>query len=93
MAITKKPTKPAQDATAAAADAFISGAPDAAAATPEAPRRVRKGRKVQITLTIAEPLLERVDGLAGQLGQSRAAVINLAVVQMLERGLRLGAGE
>ena len=33
MAITKKPTKPAQDATAAAADAFISGAPDAAAAT------------------------------------------------------------
>lgn len=89
MAITKKPTKPAQDATAAAADAFISGAPDAAAATPEAPRRVRKGRKVQITLTIAEPLLSRVDERAAQLGQSRAAVINLAIVQALESGLRI----
>ena len=93
MAITKKPTKPAQDATAAAAVAFISGAPDAAAATPEAPRRVRKGRKVQITLTIAEPLLDRVDELAGQIGQSRAAVINLAVMQMLQSGLRIEGEE
>ncbi|WP_270668110.1 MULTISPECIES: hypothetical protein [unclassified Aeromonas] len=93
MAITKKPTKPAQDATAAAADAFISGAPDAAAATPEAPRRVRKGRKVQITLTITEPLLDRVDELASQIGQSRAAVINLAVMQMLQSGLRIEGEE
>jgi gamma-glutamyl:cysteine ligase YbdK (ATP-grasp superfamily) len=91
MSITKKPTKPAQDATAAAAEAFISGAPDAAAAaTPQAPRRVRKGRKVQITLTIAEPMLDRVDELARQIGQSRAAVINLAVMQMLQRGLHIG---
>jgi hypothetical protein len=89
MAITKKPTKPAQDATAAAADAFIAAAPDAAAASPEAPRRVRKGRKVQITLTITEPLLDRVDELASQIGQSRAAVINLAVMQMLQSGLRI----
>lgn len=79
MAITKKPTKPTPTT---AADAFISGAPDA-------PRRVRKGRKVQITLTIAEPLLDRVDDLAGQIGQSRAAVINLAVMQMLQSGLRI----
>jgi len=90
MSITKKPTKTVTPATTEAASAFISGAPDAAAAPPTSPRRVRKGRKVQITLTITEPLLERVDELAGQLGQSRAAVINLAVVQMLERGLRLG---
>lgn len=83
MAITKKPTKPA------AADAFISGAPDASAPTEEAPRRVRKGKKVQITLTIAEPLLSRVDERAAQLGQSRAAVINLAIVQALESGLRI----
>jgi hypothetical protein len=89
MAITKKPTKPAQDATAAAADAFIAAAPDAAAASPGAPRRVRKGRKVQITLTITEPLLDRVDELASQIGQSRAAVINLAVMQMLQSGLRI----
>ncbi len=89
MSITKKPTKPTPDTITAAADAFISGAPDAAAIAPEAPRRVRKGRKVQITLTIAEPLLDRVDELAGQIGQSRAAVINLAVMQMLQSGLRI----
>ena len=93
MAITRKPSKPASPASTEAADAFISGAPDAGVDASPAPHRVRKGCKVQITLTIAEPLLERVDGLAGQLGQSRAAVINLAVVQMLERGLRLGGGE
>jgi ATP-dependent DNA helicase RecQ len=60
-----------------------------ATATPVAPRRVRKGRKVQITLTITEPLLDRVDELASQIGQSRAAVINLAVMQMLQSGLRI----
>ena len=65
-------------------DAFISGAPDATI-----PRRVHKGSKVQITLTIAEPLLLRIDTLAEQLGQSRAALINLAVVQMLATGLRI----
>ena len=90
MAIIKKP---AQTASELAAEAFISGAPDAAAAAPEAPRRVRKGRKVQITLTIAEPLLDRVDELAGQIGQSRAAVINLAVMQMLQSGLRIEGEE
>lgn len=93
MSITGKPTKTTGATASEAADAFIAGAPDAGVDTPPTPRRVRKGRKVQITLTITEPLLERVDELAGQLGQSRAAVINLAVVQMLERGLRLGVGE
>jgi Ribbon-helix-helix protein, copG family len=87
MAITKKPSKPTT------ADAFISGAPDAAATAPEAPRRVRKGKKVQITLTIAEPLLARVDERAAQLGQSRAAVINLAIFQALETGLRIEGGD
>jgi hypothetical protein len=93
MTITKKPTKPTPDPATTVADAFISGAPDSAAATPEAPRRVRKGRKVQITLTITEPLLDRVDELAGQIGQSRAAVINLAVMQMLQSGLRIEGRE
>lgn len=89
MAITRKPTKAAN----AAADAFISAAPDAAADAPSAPRRVRKGKKVQITLTIAEPLLGRVDDMAAQLGQSRAGIINLAVMQMLQTGLRIEGGE
>lgn len=89
MTITKKPVKSMPAASEAAADAFISGAPDAAVVTPGSPRRVRKGHKVQITLTIAEPLLDRVDELASQIGQSRAAVINLAVMQMLQSGLRI----
>lgn len=84
MAITKKPIKPISGVITA--DTFISGAPDA-------PRRVRKGKKVQITLTITEPLLSRVDEMAEQIGQSRAAVINLALVQMLEAGLRIESCE
>lgn len=72
-----------------AVEDFIGGAPDAQADA-DAPRRVRKGKKVQITLTISEPMLQRVDERAAQLGQSRAAVINLAIAQTLESGLRIG---
>lgn len=86
MAITKRPPKPPQKSQAE--DAFISGAPDAGSEKVP-PKRVRKGKKIQITLTISEPLLDRVDELADQLGQSRAGVINLSIVQMLERGLIL----
>lgn len=93
MIITRKPAKPSDEALSKAADQFISGAPDAGATATkeeqEPPKRVRKGSKVQISLTIAEPLLDRVDQLAAQLGQSRAAVINLAVMQMLQSGLRI----
>lgn len=86
MAITKRPPKAPEKNLAE--DAFISGAPDAGSEKPS-PKRVRKGKKIQITLTISEPLLDRVDELADQLGQSRAGVINLGIVQMLERGLIL----
>ena len=51
------------------------------------PHYVRKGKKIQITLTIAQPLLERVDELAGKLSLSRAAVINLAIHQGMEHGI------
>ena len=91
MSITKPPKK----STLATADAFISGAPDAGAtgpteATEAGPRRVRKGNRVQITLTISEALLDRVDARATELGQSRAGFINLAVSQVLETGFQLG---
>ena len=82
MTITKRPPK------STSADAFISAAPDVSGA----PRRVRKGKKVQITLTITEPMLARIDEQAGKLGQSRAAVINLAIFQALENGLILRGG-
>jgi hypothetical protein len=83
MSITKPKQKPT-------ADAFISGAPDAAAAEePHKPKYVRKGKKLQVTLTIAPTLLERVDELAAKLGQSRAAIINMAVYRMVEHGVTI----
>ncbi|KAE8436895.1 ribbon-helix-helix protein, CopG family [Vreelandella piezotolerans] len=78
MAITKPKAKMSQDA-----DAFISGAPDAEAK----PRGVRKGNKRQISLTITPALLQRVDELAAELGQSRAAIINMAIYRAVEHGL------
>lgn len=67
----------------AAVDAFISRAPDA----PQKPRGVMKGKRQQITLTIPPALLAKVDALAAELGQSRAAVINLAIHRAVEHGL------
>ncbi len=71
MAITK-PVKPKS------VDAFISGAPDATR------KGVMKGNKEQISLTLAPEMLVRVDALAQRMGQSRAAVINLAIFRLLE---------
>ena len=85
MAITSKPKPKAAEPTVAdndAAEAFISGAPDASK-EPSARREVKK----LISLKIAPTLLERVDQLAAELGQSRAAVINLAIHRAVERGL------
>ncbi|CAZ88706.1 CopG family ribbon-helix-helix protein [Thiomonas arsenitoxydans] len=82
MAIVKPKGK------ASVVDAFIGGAPDAAPA-PKVVKGVMLGNKRQITLTIAPELLARVDALAGQIGQSRAAVINLAIRQAVERGLTI----
>lgn len=94
MSIIKKPLNKTPSDLETAANLFIAGAPDAvvtppAPEEPDAPRRVRKGKKVQISLTISEPLLDQVDELAAQIGQSRAAVINLSILQMLKTGVRI----
>lgn len=83
MAIVKPKGKPAT------VDTFIGGAPDAAPVAAKMSKGVMLGHKRQITLTIAPELLARVDELAGQIGQSRAAVINLAIRQAVERGLTI----
>ena len=77
MAITK-PVKPKTP------ESFISGAPDAASARAGG---VRRGTKQQITLTIAPELLAKVDELAQRMGQSRAALINLAIYRTIEPNL------
>lgn len=78
MAITK-PKKP----TAATVDNFISGAPDSTAKL----KGVKKGNKQQISLTIAPGLLAKIDSMADELGQSRAALINMAIYRAVEHGL------
>ncbi|MFJ7286343.1 hypothetical protein [Pseudomonas sp. NPDC099000] len=67
-------------------DTFISAAPDAAAKGPG----VKKGNKVQISLTIDPEQLSRVDERARELSMGRAAVINMAINNMLENGVSLG---
>lgn len=64
---------------APSADAFVQGAPDAVR------KGVRKGRKEQITLTIAPDLLAKVDDYAARRGQSRAAMINMAIFEFVSR--------
>jgi hypothetical protein len=80
------PTKP----TIAASD-FIKSAPDGGAKVPAlVPAEksgVRKGKRKQITHTISDELLERLDSAADATGQSRAALINLAIFRMLEAGV------
>ena len=69
-------TRPAKPKTT---EAFIAGAPDAASR-----KGVKRGKKEQITLTIAPDMLEKVDALAERMGQSRAAVINMAIFRLVE---------
>jgi hypothetical protein len=67
-------TKPARRTT----EEFISSAPDAVR------KGVMRGKKEQITLTIAPDLLARVDRMAKRMGQSRAALINLFIYRGVE---------
>jgi len=63
-------------------DAFIEKAPDAGGR-----KGVVRGRKEQITLTIAPDLLAKVDEMASRMGQSRAALINRAIYELAERAI------
>ncbi len=71
---------------------FIGRAPDAPSPSADLPghegvKGVFKGHKRQITLTIAPKLLQGVDALAKRTGQTRAALINLAIWRMLNNEL------
>lgn len=85
MAIQRKPKT-----SAAKADAFISGAPDAGqnrqllASSDVYEKGVAKGNKRQISLTIAPELLRRVDEVAKRTGQGRAGIISMAIYRALE---------
>ena len=48
-------------------------------------RGVIRGRRWQITLTMSRELLVAVDVLARRMGQTRAALINRAIYELLEK--------
>ena len=83
MTITR--AKPKTTQKEAATVDFIAGAPDSGTAT----KGVKKGNKQQISLTMSPALLAKVDALAEKMGQSRAAVINMAVYRAVELGLSI----
>ena len=76
MAITKPKPK-----TQATIDSFISGAPDSET---KPGGGVKKGNKLQISLTIAPTKLDKVDELAAKLGYSRATIINMGINLILD---------
>ena len=84
MTITKKPGTKAGQGTAA--ETFIEGAPDSGLRP-----GVTRGQRRQITLTIAPELLAKADALAQQMGQSRAAFINLAIYRAVQGEQEAGA--
>lgn len=87
MAITPRPG-------AASADAFIdaANAPAEHDSNPDgaAPKRVRKGNKVQISVTLDEDLLDALTADAKRLGISRAALMTIACREAITRGVSLG---
>lgn len=91
MAITPKPkilsgTSPHQ----AQIDNFINKAPDANNAVR---RGIRKGHREQITVTFDSTVLASLDELAQHEGLSRAALIRMAVRQLLNKGTHVGGNE
>lgn len=68
------------------AEEFINEAPDGR----KVGGRFKRGSKAQITLTIDEALLERVDAMARRAGISRAALVSISLGQTLGNGLTLG---
>lgn len=92
-----KPAK-AKPVDEKAAEAFIKGAPDGAGlpAAEDKPKakHVKKGKKIQITHTLSIELLERVDAAFPKMGMSsRASYINMAITQMLGRGVSFAGDE
>lgn len=80
MAIIRKPIPP-QEPTA---ETFIEGAPDGKSA--KGGRGLKRGKKEQIAVIMAPDLLDQLDATAEKMGQSRSALISLAVFRFLNGG-------
>jgi len=88
MAITSRPkTGAALPQEQAQIDKFINDAPDGN--KPEK-RGVKKGQREQITVTFDTAIISQLDDLAQHEGLSRAALIRMAVRQLLDKGTQVG---
>lgn len=76
MAISKRPMA----AKEVAQEQFIKGAPDSSTAN-----KGKIGRKTAISLTIKAELLDVLDKMASDHGQSRAALINRGILELVQR--------
>jgi len=88
MAITSKPkTSTAPPQEQAQIERFINDAPDGKKAEK---RGVKKGQREQITVTFDTTIIAQLDDLAQHEGLSRAALIRMAVRQLLDKGAQVG---
>lgn len=69
-----------------AINSFISNAPDGASVG----KKIIKGKRQQITATFDPDVIEQLDALSDREGVSRAALIRLAVKQLIMRGTTVG---
>lgn len=53
----------------------------------------RKPTKQQISLTINSDILSKLDDFADKSGQSRASLINMAILQLIKNGISLKYSE
>lgn len=88
MSITPRPKATAALSTEQAQiDDFINKAPDG---NKTEKRGVKKGQREQITVTFDSAILTQLDELALHEGLSRAALIRMAVRQLLDKGAQVG---
>ncbi|AWP35213.1 ribbon-helix-helix domain-containing protein [Pantoea vagans] len=88
MAITARPkASMASSHEQADIEKFINDAPDGK--KPEK-RGVKKGQREQITVTFDTAIIAQLDDLAMHEGLSRAALIRMAVRQLLNKGTQVG---
>ncbi|MDT3239586.1 hypothetical protein QNL30_02740 [Pseudomonas amygdali pv. morsprunorum] len=87
MAIAKRVNKQAapEDVHAKAVDAFINSAPDSGKST-----GLTAGRRRQISHALMQHKLDALDAMSAKLGISRAALINIGIDQVLNRGVSVG---
>lgn len=83
MAIIRRPAA-ASSLPEPKAEAFIEGAPDGKGT--KSGRGLKRGKKEQIAVIMAPELLDQLDAAAEKMGQSRSALISLAVFRFLNSG-------